>query len=72
MKQCYKEENASYIRVHIIVSQLFNRIPGRTYLLLAIIIFAASNSVIRKLTNLGAQNALDGRNLISLFDTPGV
>jgi EamA-like transporter family. len=48
------------------VSQLFNRIPGRTYLLLAILIFAASNSVIRKLTDLGAQNPIDGRNLISL------
>ena len=64
MKQWYKEDIASYI-VDIIVSQLLNRIPARTYLLLAILIFAASNSVIRKLTDLGAQNPIDGRNLIS-------
>lgn len=64
MKQWYKEDIASYI-VDIIVSQLLNRIPARRYLLLAILIFAASNSVIRKLTDLGAQNPIDGRNLIS-------
>lgn len=44
---------------------LLNRIPGRAYLLLAIIIFAAANSVIRKLTEIGAQNLIDGRNPIS-------
>ena len=42
-----------------------NRIPGRAYLLLAILIFAAANSVTRKLTELGAQNLIDGRNPIS-------
>lgn len=47
------------------MSQLLSRIPARTYLLLAILIFAASNSVTRKLTNLGAQNLIDGRNPIS-------
>ncbi|MBE9097185.1 DMT family transporter [Tychonema sp. LEGE 07203] len=47
------------------MSQLLNRIPGRTYLLLAILIFAASNSVTRKLTDLGAENPIDGRNPIS-------
>ena len=41
------------------------KIPGRAYLLIAIIIFAAANSVIRKLTDLGAQNLVDGRNPIS-------
>ncbi|AOX01136.1 hypothetical protein BJP34_18320 [Moorena producens PAL-8-15-08-1] len=42
-----------------------NRIPGRGYLLIAILIFAAANSVIRKLTELGADNLIDGRNPIS-------
>ncbi|NER87952.1 DMT family transporter [Moorena sp. SIO3A2] len=42
-----------------------NRIPGRGYLLIAILIFAAANSVIRKLTDLGADNLIDGRNPIS-------
>ena len=44
---------------------LFNQIPGRAYLLVAIIIFATANSVIRRLTELGAQNLIDGRNPIS-------
>ena len=41
------------------------KIPGRAYLLLAIIIFAAANSVMRKLTEIGAQNLVAGRNPIS-------
>ncbi|GAB4538185.1 MAG: DMT family transporter [Pleurocapsa sp.] len=44
---------------------LLNKIPGRGYLLIAILIFAASNSVTRKLTELGAMYSLDGRNPIS-------
>ncbi|MDY6782298.1 MAG: DMT family transporter [Cyanobacteriota bacterium] len=51
------------------MSSLTRRIPGRAYLLLAIIIFAASNSVTRKLTNLGEQNAIAGRNPISFCNT---
>ncbi len=46
-------------------SNLFSRIPGRAYLLIAIIIFAAANSVTRKITEIGAQNLIDGRNPIS-------
>lgn len=46
-------------------SNVFNRIPGRAYLLIAILIFASANAVIRKLTDLGAQNLIDGRNAIS-------
>lgn len=42
-----------------------DRIPGRAYLLLAVIIFAASNALIRILTNLGAMYPIDGRNPIS-------
>jgi len=46
-------------------TSLKSRIPGRAYLLLSVIIFAAANSVTRKLTELGAQNLIDGRNPIS-------
>jgi drug/metabolite transporter (DMT)-like permease len=46
-------------------TRLSNRIPGRAYLLLSVIIFAAANSVTRRLTELGAQNLIDGRNPIS-------
>ncbi|MDJ0534284.1 MAG: DMT family transporter [Xenococcaceae cyanobacterium MO_207.B15] len=45
--------------------QLFNSIPGRVYLFIAIIIFAASNSVTRQLTELGANYLIEGRNPIS-------
>jgi len=44
---------------------LFDRIPGRAYLLTAIIIFAAASAVTRKLTEIGANNLIDGRNPIS-------
>jgi drug/metabolite transporter (DMT)-like permease len=40
-------------------------IPGRAYLLTAVVIFAAASSVTRKLTDIGAQNLIDGRNPIS-------
>lgn len=45
--------------------KLISQVPGRFYLLAAIIIFAASSSVVRKLTEIGAQNLIDGRNPIS-------
>lgn len=45
------------------ITRLFN--PGRTYLLLAILIFATANSITRKLTEIGTQNLIDGRNPIS-------
>ena len=44
---------------------MFEKIPGRSYLLIAILIFAASNSVTRRLTQIGAENLIDGRNPIS-------
>ncbi len=47
------------------VSQVFNRVPGQVYLWLAIIIFAASSSVTRRLTDIGAENFVNGRNPIS-------
>ena len=44
---------------------MLNKIPGRGYLLIAILIFAASNSVTRRLTELGMNNLIEGRNPIS-------
>lgn len=38
---------------------------GRLYLMIAILIFGAANAVTRKLTEIGAQNLVDGRNPIS-------
>jgi drug/metabolite transporter (DMT)-like permease len=38
---------------------------GRLYLIIAILIFGAANAVTRKLTDIGAQNLIDGRNPIS-------
>ena len=49
------------------ITNLLNKIPGRTYLLVAILIFAASNSVTRRLTEIGAENLIDGRNPISFL-----
>lgn len=46
-------------------SNLLSRISGRVYLWLAIIIFASANSITRKLTEIGSQNFVDGRNPIS-------
>ncbi|ARV59531.1 EamA family transporter [Nostocales cyanobacterium HT-58-2] len=46
--------------------RLIHRISGQTYLWLAILIFGASNAVTRKLTEIGAQHFIDGRNPISL------
>lgn len=42
-----------------------HKISGRGYLLIAVLIFAAANSVTRRLTELGADNLIDGRNPIS-------
>ena len=41
------------------------QLSGRAYLLIAIVIFGAANAVTRKLTDLGANNLVDGRNPIS-------
>jgi len=42
------------------------KIPGQLYLWIAVIIFGASSAVTRKLTQIGAQHFIDGRNPISL------
>ena len=47
------------------VSIFSSRIPGQVYLWLAVIIFAAANSITRKLTEIGSQNFIGGRNPIS-------
>jgi drug/metabolite transporter (DMT)-like permease len=40
-------------------------LPGRAYLLIAVVIFAASNSVTRQLIDIGAQNPINGHNPVS-------
>ncbi|MEB3359729.1 MAG: DMT family transporter [Synechococcales bacterium] len=45
--------------------RLLQQIPGRAYLILAVIIFATSNSVTRRLIQLGAANLVEGENPIS-------
>ena len=47
------------------VSNFFSSLPGQVYLWIAVIIFAAANSVTRKLTEIGSQHFVDGRNPIS-------
>lgn len=44
---------------------LFDKISGRGYLAISILIFAASSAVTSKLIELGAQNLVNGRNPIS-------
>lgn len=46
--------------------RLIHRISGQTYLWLAMLIFAASSAVTRKLTEIGAQHFMGNRNPISL------
>jgi drug/metabolite transporter (DMT)-like permease len=46
-------------------SNLLKRIPGYIYLWIAIIIFGASNSITRRLTEIGSQNFTEGRNPVS-------
>ena len=46
--------------------QLLVKIPGQVYLWLAILIFGASGSITRKLTEIGASHFMNGHNPISL------
>ncbi len=51
-----------------IITQISNFItgtPGKIYLWIAVLIFGAANAITRQLTELGAQNLVDGRNPIS-------
>ncbi len=42
-----------------------SKIPGQAYLWMATILFAASNSIVQKLTDIGTHHLIDGRNPIS-------
>lgn len=42
-----------------------NKLPGQTYLWVAVLLFSASNAIVRKLTDLGAQHLVHGHNPIS-------
>ena len=44
---------------------LMNRIPGQVYLWIAVLLFATSNSIAQKLTDIGIHHLIDGRNPIS-------
>ncbi|MBW4474544.1 MAG: DMT family transporter [Stenomitos rutilans HA7619-LM2] len=46
--------------------QLRHQIPGQAYLWVAVLIFGASSAVTRKITDIGAQNFVGGKNPISL------
>jgi drug/metabolite transporter (DMT)-like permease len=46
--------------------RFINKVPNQAYLWLAILIFGASGAVTRKLTEIGSQNLINGRNPISL------
>ncbi len=48
------------------MNQFLAKIPGQVYLWFAILIFGASGSVTRKLTEIGADHFMDGHNPISL------
>ncbi|MEM9136687.1 MAG: DMT family transporter [Cyanobacteria bacterium P01_F01_bin.42] len=47
------------------LSKLDRQISGRVYLMIAIAILGAASAATRKLTDLGAENLIDGRNPIS-------
>ncbi|MBE9011060.1 DMT family transporter [Pseudanabaenaceae cyanobacterium LEGE 13415] len=49
-----------------LVDRFKRTIPGQVYLWLAVLIFGAANSVTRKVTDIGAQHLIDGRNPVSL------
>jgi drug/metabolite transporter (DMT)-like permease len=46
--------------------RLIQSIPGQAYLWLAVLIFGSSGAVTRKVTEIGSQNLINGRNPISL------
>jgi drug/metabolite transporter (DMT)-like permease len=47
------------------LTKSIDRIPGHIYLWLAIPIFGSASAITRKITEIGAQNLVDGRNPIS-------
>ena len=51
--------------------RLIQSIPGQAYLWLAVLIFGSSGAVTRKVTEIGSQNLINGRNPISLCNVLG-
>jgi drug/metabolite transporter (DMT)-like permease len=48
------------------IHKILIRVPAQMYLAIAVLIFAASNSVTKKIVEIGQSHAIDGRNPISL------
>ncbi|MBD2152074.1 DMT family transporter [Pseudanabaena sp. FACHB-1277] len=48
------------------LQKILNQIPSSIYLAIAVIVFAASNPITRRVVDIGNQNLIDGRNPISL------
>jgi len=46
-------------------TNLFKRLPASLFLWIAVIIFGAANAITKRLTEIGAENLMDGRNPIS-------
>lgn len=53
------------MRKSVVSSNVLSRVSPQVYLWLAVLIFASASSVTRKLTEIGSQNFIDGRNPIS-------
>ena len=47
------------------MTNLFRRLPASLFLWIAVIIFGAANAITKRLTEIGAENLMDGRNPIS-------
>jgi drug/metabolite transporter (DMT)-like permease len=45
--------------------ELMRKVPGQVYLWVAVFLFAASNSIVQRLNDIGAAHLMDGRNPIS-------
>ncbi len=46
-------------------TNLFQRLPASAFLWIAVMIFGAANAITKRLTEIGAENLIDGRNPIS-------
>lgn len=62
MSTFHKTSNLTH---HLKLANVMNKVPGQAYLWIATILFATSNSVAQKLTDLGVHHLIDGRNPIS-------
>ncbi len=48
------------------LQKILKQIPSSVYLAIAVLVFAASNPITRRVVDIGNQNLIDGRNPISL------